>query len=140
MKERIEKFKGELKYLYSIQAEIKRLSTRIAIIEYEEENVKGIDYSKEHGTYNPEAVAHRRLAVIEKKETLMKLLEAEEKKEEAIGLVLKQMSEEDRELVLEVIAERRKYKDVCKERNIANTSSLFAMIEKIIGEALTKLG
>lgn len=138
MKKRIETYKDELKHLYDYQANIRRLETEIAELYYEAENVKGIDFSKEATTPNPIASEQYRLAIFERIEMLEKIKKREVDKVASICEVLKMMDADDRTLVTEVIAEKRKYRDVCKERKINNPSSLAYKINKIIEEAIKK--
>lgn len=140
MKKRIETFKDELKHLYDYQSEVTRLQGRIEELVYEMENVKGIDYSKQGGgAFNEQSATARRLAQIEKKEELESQLRRAKEKIKGIGEVLSYMPSEDRLLVLEVVADRRRYRDVCEEKKISNTSTLFAMINCIIEAALRKM-
>jgi len=140
MKKRIETFKDELKHLYDYQSEVTRLQGRIEELVYEMENVKGIDYSKQGGgAFNEQSATARRLAQIEKKEELESQLRRVKEKIKGIGEVLSYMPSEDRLLVLEVVADRRRYRDVCEEKKISNTSTLFAMINSIIEAALRKM-
>lgn len=136
MKKRIETFKDELKHLNDYMNEVRRLEGEIETLEYEMENVKGIDYSKQSGSYNEQAAMNKILGMIERKEILEKRKKITKEKINYIGDILKKMSEEDRTLLIEVIADRRTYKQVCKERNISNTSTLYVMINSIIEEAL----
>lgn len=138
MKQRIETFKDELKHLHDYEAECTRLQGKIEEILYEMENVKGVNYSKQSGAYNEQAAMSRKLALIEKKEEIERQLKREKEKIKGICAILLHMPDNDRLLVLEVIADRRKYRDVCAERNIGNTSTLFAMINSIIEAALSK--
>ncbi len=141
MKERIETFKDELKHLFDYYNEIKRIKEEINILEYEMENVKGLDYSKQKGnSLNEAAIQNKKLEMIEKMDILRKKLKREIDKVKAINEVLDCMEESEKELVYEVIAKRRKYKEVCEERNINNTSSLFSQINNIISRALKKMG
>lgn len=138
MKKRIETFKDELKHLYDYQANIRRIETEIESLYYEAENVKGIDFSKESTTPNPTASEQYRLAIFERIEQLEKIKKRDVDKVASICEVLRWMDADDRTLVIEVIADRRKYRDVCKERKINNPSSLSYKINKIIGEAIKK--
>lgn len=141
MKERIETFKDELKHLFDYYNEIKRIKEEINILEYEMENVKGLDYSKQKGnSFNEAAMQNKKLEMIEKMDILEKKLKREIDKVKAINEVLDCMEESEKELVYEVIAKRRKYKEVCEERNINNTSTLFSQINNIISRALKKMG
>lgn len=139
MKKRIETFKDELKHLYDYQAECTRLQGRIEEILYAMENVKGVNYSKQSGSYNEAVAMERRLALIEKKEELEAQLNREKEKIKGICAVLAHMPSDDRLLVMEVVAERRKYREVCAERGISNTSTLFVMVNDIIEAALRKM-
>lgn len=140
MKKRIETFKDELKHLYDYQSEVTRLQGRIEELVYEMENVKGVDYSKQGGgVFNEQSATARRLAQIEKKEELESQLRRAKEKIKGIGEVLSYMPSEDRLLVLEVVADRRRYRDVCEEKKISNTSTLFTMVNSIIEAALRKM-
>ena len=138
MKKRIETFKDELKHLYDYQANIRRIETEIEELYYEAENVKGVDFSKEISTPNPIASEQYRLAIFERIEQLEKIKKREDEKVASICDVLRWMGDNERTLVIEVVADRRKYRDVCKERKIKNPSSLSYKINKIIEEAIKK--
>jgi len=136
----VEAYKNELKNLWYYKEIINDINGKIEMIEYEMTGMKGIDYSKETGSYNPSASEHRRLSLIEKYNGLLQRKKEYEQKEKSVCRILNVMSEEERDLVIEVIANRRKYREVCDERNISNTSTLFGMINDIIDKALKKAG
>ena len=138
MKKRIATFKDELKHLNDYMDEVRRLEGEIELLEYDMENVKGIDYSKQSGSYNESAAQNKILGMIERKEKLEKRKKITKEKINAICDILKVMPEDDRTLLIEVIADRRTYKKVCEERNISNTSTLFVLINSIIEQALKK--
>jgi hypothetical protein len=138
-KNAVEAYKNELKNLWYYKDIINDLQSKIELIEYEMSGMKGIDYSKESGSHNPSATEHRRLSLIEKYNRLIERKKEYIQKEHSICRVLNAMPEEERNLVIEVIADRRKYQDVCDERKI-NKSTLHGMINDIIGRALKKAG
>ena len=138
-KEQVEMFKSELSNLYRWQNKIRKIDGEIEILEYNMENVKGIDYSKQGGTYNAAAAQEKILSMIEKKERLEKLIALAERIR-AVGRVLNCMAADDRELVLEIVAEGRPYRAVCEERKINNPSSLYVTINNIIEKAIKKSG
>lgn len=135
----IEAFKNELKNLWYYQKKVREFDDRIELLIYEMENVKGVDYTKTHGAGNQEAIEHNRLKMIELKESLEQNKAFWEAKEKYLCGVLKNMTSFDRKLVIEVIADKRKYSDVCKEMNIGK-SSLAYRVDKAILEALKKGG
>ena len=138
MKKRIEIFKDELKHLNDYMDEALRLETELELLEYDMANVRGIDYSKQSGTYNETAAQQKFLAMSEKKEKIEKEIKRNEEKIHSIAEVLQYMDQDERTLLIEVIADRRTYREVCMERNIKNTSTLFSMINGIIEAALKK--
>lgn len=138
-KEEVDAFKNELKNLRFYRKKIKEFREKKETLEYEMQNVKGVDYSKQSGTYNQSAVEMRRLAMIGEMEWIEKQIKKWAEKEKAITEVLDQMQADDRKLVLDVVANKKRYKDVCAERGII-PSSLFNMIHYIIAEAQKKAG
>ena len=139
-KEEIEAFKNELKNLWFYHKKITECHSKLELLEYDMENVKGVDYTKQHGTYNEHRAELKKLAMIEEKGKIEGEMLGWQIKEAYLAKVLKQMSEDERELVIEVIADGRKYRDVCEERKINNTSSLFLLINQIIDSAIKKAG
>lgn len=141
MKKRIEMFKDEVKHIYDLMDKQRRIEGEIELIEYDLANVKGVDYSKiSGGAYNQSAIEQKRLALIEEKEKKEKEMKRVKENINAICVVLNNMTNEERALILETLAEKRTYRQVCKERNISNTSSLFVLIESIIEKAIKKSG
>lgn len=135
----IEAFKNELKNLWFYQKKAREFDSKIELLIYEMENVKGVDYTKTHGTGNPEAIEQNRLKMIELKESLEQKKAFWEAKENYLCGILKNMSSFDRRLVIEVIADKRKYSAVCKELNIGK-SSLAYRVDRAILQALKKGG
>lgn len=140
LREDIEAYKNELKNLWYYKKKTKEIEDEIAVLEYEMEGVKGIDYSKQRGSYNPSVAEQRRLTMIEKMERLQKEKEKREEKEKYACRYLKYMTDDDRDLVVSVISDKRKYREVCKERKIPSTSSLANSINLIIAKAIKKAG
>lgn len=140
-KEAVEAYKNELKNLWYYMRLQLDLENDIDLMEYDMGGVKGIDYSKEMGgTFNPEATEQRRLKMIEEYNRLLEKKEEIVRKQRCICRVLNCMAEDDRNLVIDVIANHRKYRDVCEERNITSTASLANIINDIIDEAIKKAG
>ena len=99
-------------------------------------NVKGVDYSKQGGNnYNPIAVEEKRLAMIEKYEKLLKKKKNVKMRINDIYEVLNRMETDDRLLVVEVVANKVKYREVCERLGIS-TSVLHNRINEIIENAL----
>lgn len=140
LREEVEAYKNELRNLWYYKKKVKEIEDEIAVLEYEMEGVKGIDYSKQRGSYNPSIAEQRRLAMIEKMERLQKEKEKREEKEKHACRYLMYMSDEDRDLVVSVIADKRKYREVCKERKIPSTSTLANTINLAIAKAIKKAG
>ena len=134
----IEATKNEIINLPKYEAEIKRLKEKIKELVYEEENVKGVSFDRQPGTTNPSILAEKRLDMIEK------IVRIEEEIHELETLcnrakrVLNAMEKEDRDLVREVLIERKSYREVCEEKNISSTSVLHGRINSIIAEAIKK--
>jgi len=139
-KEAVEAYKNELKNLWFYMQYLNDIDNDIELIEYEMGGVKGVDYSKQTGTHNPEAAESRRLKLIEEYNKLLKKRKEIEDKEKSVCRVLNVMKPEDRNLVIDVIASRRRFRDVCKELNISSTATLANMINEIIDEAIKKAG
>ena len=132
----VEAFKNELKNLRYYQKKVEILSNEISLMEYEMANVKGVDYSKQGGNnYNPIAVEEKRLAMIEKYEKLLKKKKNVKMRINDIYEVLNRMETDDRLLVIEVVANKVKYREVCDRLGIS-TSVLHSRINEIIENAL----
>lgn len=135
---RIDAAKNEIKNLRFYEKEIKRIKEQIDGIEYEEENVKGVLYSKQPGSTNPLEANLRRLELIEKKE------EKEDELYEFCILInriyrwLNRMETEERKLVEAVLVERKNYASVIKEKNISSKSLLSYYIDRAIEKAIKK--
>lgn len=134
----IEATKNEIRNLPIYQAEIKRLKEKREELIYHEENVKGVSFDRQPGTTNPSVLAEKRLDMIEIIVRIEEEIAELETLCKRIKRVLNAMEKEDRDLVREVLIERKKYADVCKEKNISSTSLLHRRIEQIIGEAIKK--
>lgn len=138
MKENIDDVKKEISNLRFYEKEIKRIKEKIALIEYNETNVKGINYSKQPGSTNPAEISLHRLEMIED----IAVLEEEEKAfstlAKRIRRWLNRMEKEEKELVEAVLVERKKYVDVAKEKNISSTSLLNYYIDRAIEKAIKK--
>ena len=134
----VEATKNEIINLPKYEAEIKRLKEKIKELVYEEENVKGVSFDRQPGTTNPSVLAEKRLDMIE----IIVRIEEEIHELELLcnraKRVLNAMEKEDRDLVREVLIERKSYREVCEEKNISSTSVLHKRIEDIIGEAIKK--
>lgn len=136
-KEEVDAFKNELKNLRFYEKKIREFKEKKEVLEYEMQNVKGIDYSKQSGTYNESSVNFKRLAMIDEMEWIEKQIEYWEAKVVPIRKVLNRMNKEDRKLVTDVVTRKRTYKSVCIEKKIV-PSTLFNMIHYIIAEAQKK--
>lgn len=136
-KEEVDAFKNELKNLRFYEKKIREFKEKKEVLEYEMQNVKGIDYSKQSGTYNESSVNFKRLAMIGEMEWIEKQIEYWEAKVVPIRKVLNRMNKEDRKLVTDVVTRKRTYKSVCIEKKIV-PSTLFNMIHYIIAEAQKK--
>ena len=134
----IEATKNEIINLPKYEAEIKRLKEKIKELVYEEENVKGVSFDRSPGTTNPSVLAEKRLDMIE----IIVRIEEEIHELELLcnraKRVLNAMEKEDRDLVREVLIERKSYRQVCEEKNISSTSVLHGRINSIIAEAIKK--
>ena len=139
-KEAVEAYKNELKNLWFYIRYINDIDNDIELMEYEMGGVKGVDYSKQSGTYNPDAIERKRLKLIEEYNRLLDKRKEIQEKERSICRVLNVMTKEDRDLVIDVVASRRRFRDVCKELNISSTATLANMINDIIDEAIKKAG
>ena len=132
----IEATKNEIKNLPIYQAEIKRLKEKREELIYHEENVKGVSFDRSPGTTNPSILAEKRLDMIE----IIVRIEEEIAELETLckraKRVLNAMEKEDRDLVREVLIERKSYREVCEEKNISSTSVLHGRLNAIIGEAI----
>ena len=137
-KEEVEAFKNELQNLNFYKKKIKECKLKRDLQIYELENVKGVDYTKQHGTYNEAAAENKRLSMIEELKEIEEDLKVWETKKKHICKVLGRMNDYERLLVVDVVANKRRYADVCEERKIKNTSSLFGMINNIIYDAIKK--
>ena len=138
MKENIDDVKKEISNLRSYEKEIKKIKEKIAVLEYHEANVKGVNYSKQPGSTNPLEISLHRLDMIED----IAILEEEER---AFGILIRRihrwlnrMEEKEKELVEAVLVERKKYGDVCKEKNISSTSLLNYYIDRAVEKAIKK--
>lgn len=138
MQENISDVKKEISNLRSYEKEIKKIKEKIAVLEYNEANVKGVNYSKQPGSTNPLEASLHRLDMIED----IAILEEEER---AFGILIRRihrwlnrMEEKEKELVEAVLVERKKYGDVCKEKNISSTSLLNYYIDRAIEKAIKK--
>ena len=133
----VEAFKNELKNFHYYHNKMDILNDEIAMLEYEMENVKGVDYSKLGGNnYNPVAVEHKKLQMIERYEKLLEKKKNLNIRISGIYEVLDRMDVSDRALVIGVVAEKRKYRDMCRELGISNTSILYNRINDIIERAI----
>lgn len=140
-KDAVEAYKNELKNMWFYMRMLTDIENDIELVEYDMSGVKGIDYSKEMGgTHNPEATEQRRLKLIEEYNRLVEKRKEIKDKQNSICKVLNAMETEDRNMIIDVVASRRKYRDVCKERNITSTATLTNMINEIIDEAIKKAG
>ena len=136
-KEEVDAFKNELQNLWFYQGKVKECEAEKELLIYDMENVKGVDYTKQHGSYNQAAAEQKRLAMIEELKEIEEDLEAWKAKEKYVCKVLGRMEEEERNLVIDVVANKRTYADYCKENNIS-ASSLLYRINNIIYDALKK--
>ena len=138
MKENIDAIKNEIKNLRYYESELQRLKDKLMQIEYAEENVKGVNFSKQPGTTNPSVISQNRLSLIEEK------IKAELQVNEVLCLVnrilrwLNAMEKEDRMIVMDVLVDRKPYAQVCEEKGISSTGTLFRMINGIIEDAIKK--
>ena len=134
----VEATKNEIRNLPIYQAEIKRLKEKREELIYQEENVKGVSFDRSPGTTNPSVLAEKRLDMIE----IIVRIEEEIAELETLckraKRVLNAMEKEDRDLVREVLIERKSYREVCEEKNISSTSVLHGRINSIIAEAIKK--
>ena len=131
----VEAFKNELKNLPYYRQKLREIYDNLDTLEYEMANVKGVDYSKQMGNPNEYATQLKILSMIEKHEELEQKKNTYLLKVREINDVLKRMEDEDRELVVDVVAHGRKYRDVCEKLGIS-TSVLHYRINEIIEEAL----
>lgn len=139
MKRDIEAFKNELKNFKYYIAEINNLKKEIDLLEYEARNVKGIDYSKQSShNCNEHAIAMKRLQQVEEMEELLQEKNECEMMVRRIARRLNKLNDDDRKLLIDVIANKKKYRAVCKELNLNNTSSLFNKINDIIQNVLPR--
>lgn len=133
----VEAFKNELKNLRYYHNKMDFLADEIAMLEYEMANVKGVDYSKQGGNnYNASAVEYKKLKMIDQYEELLKKKKKLNIRIADIYEVLDRMDVSDRALVMGVVAEKRKYRDMCRELGISNTSILYNRINEIIERAI----
>ena len=138
MKENIDAIKNEIKNLRYYESELQRLKDKLMQIEYAEENVKGVSFDRQTGTTNPSVISENRLSLIEKK------IEVELQVNEILCLVnrilrwLNAMERDDRIIVMDVLVDRKPYAQVCEEKGISSTGTLFRMINGIIEDATKK--
>lgn len=134
----IEAIKNEIRNLRYYESELQRLKDKLMQIEYAEENVKGVNFSKQAGTTNPSVISQNRLSLIEEK------IKVELQVNEVLCLVnrilrwLNAMERDDRLIVMDVLVDRKPYAEVCKNRGISSTGALFRKINAIIEEAIKK--
>lgn len=138
MQDRIEAAKNEIRNLRHYEKERKRIKEKIKKIEYDEENVRGISYDHQPGTTNPSVISQNRLALIEEKEKRERELLEIDIFIKRIYRWLNKMGKKEREVVEAVLVERKKYREVAKEKNISSTSLLSYYIDRAIEKALEK--
>lgn len=137
-KKDIEAFKNELKNLTYYKKKIKEVEERIEVLEYDMQNVKGVNYTKQQGTPNLAASEKKKLAMSDKLERLQKEKKKWVRKERELEFVLGKMEKTDRHVVERAIVNGEKYRDLCDEFGIKNTSSLYNAVNNAIADALKK--
>ena len=138
-KEDVAAYKNELKNLEFYRKKRKEYEDKKEAIEYEMAGVKGVDYSKQKGSYNESAVLLKQLALSATLDYTIEMLKMWAYKEQYVKSVLNYMEADDRDLVLDVIVRRKTFRKVCNERNIPSTSSLLNRMNQIIAEALEEM-
>jgi len=139
-KEDVEAFKNELKNLNYYRKKIKEIDEKIKVLEYEMEAVKGVDYSKQHGSANPAAIEHKKLAMSDEMEWYEESKSKWTKKIKDIILVLDNLERSDRDVVERICVDGVRYRELCDEFGIKSTSSLANAVNNAIAQALKKAG
>lgn len=138
MVDEVEAFKNELRNLRFYEKKIKEIEEEIKILDYEAEGVKGVDYSKQHGTANPAAIENKKLSMIEKREELVKRKNALWVTINNVFIVLARMDKVDRDVVERLYVEKKTMREMCDELGIKNASSLKYAVDKAIKTAIKK--
>lgn len=136
--EDVEAFKNELKNLNYYRKKVKDIDEKIKVLEYEMSAVKGVDYSKQHGSANPAAIESKKLAMSDELEWFEESKNKWTKKIKEIIWVLDKMEKSDRDVVERVVVDGVRYRDLCEEYGIKSTSSLANAINNAIAHALKK--
>lgn len=135
----VEAFKNELRNLPFYEKKIKEIEEEIKNINYQLEGVKGVDYTKPHGTANPSKTEEKRLDLIEKKQDLVKKRDSLWSRIEEIIHTLSLMDRVDFDIVNTLYIKKNKtYRELCDEFGIKSTSSLQFAVDKAIGNAIKK--
>lgn len=121
---------------------LKEAEERKKIIIYELSGVKGIDYSKIPGSYNPHGEEARKEKYRLMLDEVEKEIEMWRERRNYIGVTLlkiRQRSEEDWRLVTNVIS-GIPYRKICNTFHYSSPSSVKYRVDRIIEEALKKEG
>lgn len=132
---KVESFKRILMNYYQYKESSKRLQEEIDLIVYRESNVKGIDYTKIHGTANESAISERRLSSIDMKEELEMELDYTKKAIQYIESVLNRIDPDAKEYILRILCGHETNESVGSEMGYSH-SGMWKKVRSEIEKAL----